>query len=157
MEQIVLAYGLPRETIAVIMRLYKNIKVKVRSPGRSTDFFDIIEGVLQGDTLAQYSFIIYLDYVLRMSIDLMKENGLILAKARSRRYPTRTITDADSPDDIVLLANTPAQPESLLHNLERAADGIGLHGSSLKLGHKFTNVYLKWHQYAASESMYNYR
>ena len=30
-------------------------------------------------------------------------------------------------DNITLLANTPAQAESLLHSLERAADGIGLH------------------------------
>ena len=57
----------------------------------------------------------------------MKENGFTLKKDRSRRYPVRTITDADYADDIALLANTPAQAESLLHSLERAADGIGLH------------------------------
>ena len=33
----------------------------------------------------------------------------------------------DNPDDITLLANTPAQAESLLHRVERAASGIGLH------------------------------
>ena len=31
MEQILLAYGLPKETISVIMILYRNIKVKVLS------------------------------------------------------------------------------------------------------------------------------
>ena len=35
--------------------------------------------------------------------------------------------DVDYADDIMLLANTPAQAESLLHSLERAAGGIGLH------------------------------
>ena len=35
--------------------------------------------------------------------------------------------DADYSDDIALLANTPAQAKSLLHSLERAASGIGLH------------------------------
>ena len=44
------------------------------------DYFDIVAGVLQGDTLAPYLFIIGLDYVLRASIDLMKENGFKLAK-----------------------------------------------------------------------------
>ena len=44
--------------------------------------------------------------MLRMSIDLMKENGFTLTKARSRRYPERTITDAGHADDIALLANT---------------------------------------------------
>ena len=57
----------------------------------------------------------------------MKENGFTLKKARSRRYPAQTITDADYVDDLALLANTPAQAESLLHNLEWAAGGIGLY------------------------------
>ena len=37
------------------------------------------------------------------------------------------ITDADDADDIALLVNTPAQAETLLHNLELTANGIGLH------------------------------
>ena len=44
---------------------------------------------------------------------------------RSRRFPAKTITDADYADDIAILANTPNQAETLLHNLERAAAGIG--------------------------------
>ena len=35
--------------------------------------------------------------------------------------------DADYANDIALLANTSAQAESLLHSLEQAAVGIGLH------------------------------
>ena len=65
--------------------------------------------------------------MLRMFIDLMKEKSFKLAKERSRRYSAQTITDADYVDDILLLANTPAQAESLLHSLERAPGGIGLH------------------------------
>ena len=57
----------------------------------------------------------------------MKDNGFKLIKERSRRYPAQTITDANYADDIALLANTPAQPETLLHSLERAVGGIGLH------------------------------
>ena len=89
----------------------------------------------------------------------MKDNGFKLTKERSRRYSAQTITDADYADDIALLANTPAQVETLLHSLERAATSISLHvnahkteymsfnqtgniftlnGSSLKLVYKFT-------------------
>ena len=82
MEQILLAYGLPKETVAAIMILYRNIKVKVRSP--DTDYFDIVAGVLQGDTLAPYH-LDHLDYVLRTSIDKIKENGFKLTKKRSSR------------------------------------------------------------------------
>ena len=62
----------------------------------------------------------------------MKDNSFKLAKERSRRYPAQTITDVDYPDDIALLANTSAQPESLLHSLERTATGIGLHVNPVK-------------------------
>ena len=55
----------------------------------------------------------------------MKENGFKLEKAGSRRYPAQPITGADYADDIALLANTPAQAESLQHCLEKAAGGIG--------------------------------
>ena len=62
----------------------------------------------------------------------MKDNGFRLAKARSRRYSAQTITDADYTDDIVILPNTPAQAETLLQSLERAAGGIGLHDKTYK-------------------------
>ena len=133
--------------------------MKVRSLDGDTDYFDIVAGVLQGDTLAPYLFIICLDNVFRTSIDKMKENGFELTKKWSRRYPAKTITDANYANDIAILANTPAQVETLLHSLERAASGIGiyinahkteylsfnqtdgistLNGSSLKLVDKFT-------------------
>ena len=109
------------------MMLCKNTKVKVCSLDGDTDYFDIVAGVLQGYTFATYLFIIWLDYVLQTSIDLMKENGFTLAKRRGRRYPAQIITDADYADDIALLANTPSRTESQLHSLERAAGGRGLH------------------------------
>ena len=67
----------------------------------------------------------------------------------------------DYAGDLALLANTPAQAQSMLHSLERAAGGIGLHvnankteymcfnqigdistlnGRSLKLVDKFTDL-----------------
>ncbi len=42
-----------------------------------------------------------------MLIDLIKENGFTLKKARSRQYPAEIIINAEYADDIMLLANTP--------------------------------------------------
>ena len=42
MKQILLAYGLPNETVAGLMVLYKDMKVKVRSPDGDSDYFEII-------------------------------------------------------------------------------------------------------------------
>ena len=96
-----------------------------------TDYFDIVAGVLQGDTLVPYFFIICLDYVLRIS-DKLKENRFKLTKERTRRYPAKTITDANYTNDIALLENAPTQAETLLHSLECAAAGIGLHVNAHK-------------------------
>ena len=126
MEQTLLAYGIPKETVAAITILNRNTNVKVRSPDGDTEYFNIVAGVLQGDTLAPYLLIICLDYVLRTSIDKIRENGFELTKKSGRRYRTKTITDGDNTDDIAILANTPNQGETLLHSLERAAAGIGL-------------------------------
>ena len=114
------------------MIFYWNTKVKVRSPDGDTEYFDIVARVLQEDKLAPYLFIIFLDYVLRTSINKIKENGFELTKKRSRRYPAKTSTDADYIDDIALLANAPAQAETLLHSLKRTTTGIGLHVNAHK-------------------------
>ena len=80
----------------------------VRSPDGVTDFFNIVTAVLQGDSLVPYLFIISQNNVLSTSIYLIKENGFILKKVRSRRYSAETITGADYADKLALLANTPA-------------------------------------------------
>ena len=70
--------------------------------------------------------------MLRTSIDKIRENSFELTRKRSRRYPAKTITEADYADDIAILANTPNQAETLQHSLERAAAGIVLHVNALK-------------------------
>ena len=75
-----------------------------------TDFFEIVAGILQGDTLTSFLFLICFDCILFMSVDLIKENGFTLKKCKKQLYPAETITD-------LALVNTPAQIESLLHSL----------------------------------------
>ena len=96
-----------------------------------THYFNIVAGVLQGDTLAPYLFIIWLDCVLRTSIDLMKDK-FQAGKRKKQKIPC-TITDANYADDIVLLTNTPAQAETLLHSLEWLAGGIGFNVNADKV------------------------
>ena len=69
------------------MTLYKNMKVKIHTLDGDTDFFDIIAGILKGDTLVQYLFIICLNYILWTLIDLMKENGFTQEKQEVDNTP----------------------------------------------------------------------
>ena len=70
--------------------------------------------------------------MLRTSIDKISENSFELTKKRSRRYPAKSITDANFADYIAVLANTPNQAYTLLLSLERAAAGIGIHVNAHK-------------------------
>ena len=49
MMQILQTYGLPKEIVTAIMKLYKNTKAMVHSPDGVTEFFDIVARVFQGD------------------------------------------------------------------------------------------------------------
>ena len=71
-------------------------------------------------------FITFPDYVLQTSVDQIKEKSFTLKKTRSGRYMVDTKIDADNADSLALLANTLAQVNSLLHNLEEPAGSISL-------------------------------
>ena len=62
MEQILLAYGIPKETAAAKTILYRNTKVKVRSPDQDTEYFDIVAGV----TTRRYASSIPLSHLSRL-------------------------------------------------------------------------------------------
>ena len=76
----------------------------------------------------------------------MKYIGFKLTKERSRRYPTKTITDADYADDITLLTNNTHTGIGLhvnTHKMEymcfnQTGDMTTLNGSTLNLVDKFT-------------------
>ena len=140
MRDILLAYGIPEEIVSAIMMLYQNTKSMVRSPDGDTDFFNITAGVLQGDTLAPFLFIICLDYVLRKALDENPELGFTLQQPRSRRYPAVKITDVDYADDLALLTNTIQDATALLHKIEEAASEIGLYINSKKTEYIIINL-----------------
>ena len=128
--EILQAYGIPNETIAAIMMLYRNTKAMVRSPDGDTAFFNVVAGVLHGDTLAPFLFILTLDYVLRTSVDKLNSFGFTLEKAKSRRY--QKITDADYADNLALFSDKIDDAERLLHAVEGAAARIGLYVNAKK-------------------------
>ena len=62
MQQILQAYSLPKETVTVIVMVDKNMKAMDCTSDGHSKFFDIVTGVLQGDTFAPYLFILCLIY-----------------------------------------------------------------------------------------------
>ena len=52
MFKILSAYGIPDDIVQGISIIYEDVRAKVLSPDGETDWFEILVGVLQGDTLA---------------------------------------------------------------------------------------------------------
>ena len=125
MEQILLAYGLHKETVAALMMLYKNTKVKVRSPDGDTDFFLICRRLSARGYFRPIP-IHNLPKILSLNVDRFKER-----KWCYTGNGKQTITDSDYVD-IALQANTTSHAESQMHSLEWATGGIGLHGNANK-------------------------
>ena len=80
-------------------------------------FNDVIKGVLQGDTLAPFLFIIVLDYILRQT-----ESGNYSVQT----HPDKILTDLDFADDIVLLDENSESAVRHVTCLKETASSVGL-------------------------------
>ena len=132
MFDILSLYGIPEFIIEAIKVLYTDTSSTILTPDGETEPIDILAGILQGDTLAPFLFIIVLDYVLRKSLDINNENGLQLHPRKSSRNPSVHLTDADFADDIALICKSIESAQILLNSLENAANCVGLYLNDTK-------------------------
>ena len=76
-------YGVPEDIVKAIRLLYDGSKSAVYVDyGKLTNEFETVTGILQGDILAPFLFVIVIDYVLSQSIN---NSGFTTHPRRSRR------------------------------------------------------------------------
>ena len=126
MFKILEAYGFPKKIIQAIKIIYENNTAAVITPVGLTDYFNILTGIFQGDTLAPLLFIIVIDYILRKTFKTTSEPGIEIAPRSGSRSPAKHIRDLSYADDITLLAHSLQEAQNLLSNLEKAALQVGL-------------------------------
>ena len=114
MFEILQLYGIPKRMIDAIKVLYTKTTSTILTPDGETAPFEITSGILQGDTLAPFLFILVVDYILRVSLDTINEKGIEVHPRRSTRHPAIHITDSDFADDIALLAESLCNAQELL-------------------------------------------
>uniref|UniRef100_A0A3B1IYM6 Reverse transcriptase domain-containing protein n=1 Tax=Astyanax mexicanus TaxID=7994 RepID=A0A3B1IYM6_ASTMX len=121
------AYSIPPNLLRAIESMYAGTRAKVVTPDGNSEEFDILAGVMQGDTLAPFLFIIVLDYALRKAINgREQELGFTLSPRKSSRYPAVVLTDLDFADDISLLSDNVEQAQILLSRVELECAKVGL-------------------------------
>jgi len=115
--------------INAIRCVYINAKSFVSTHDGDTEAFAVNTGVLQGDTLAPFLFIIVLDYVLRQAM-CNSELGVTLRPRQGSRSPAETaeyLTDLDYADDIALMSETIMNAQVLIQKLESCSHGRSDH------------------------------
>ena len=83
MKGILIKYDIPTEIVNAILMLYKNTLSMLKSPDGDTSFFDITNGVLHGDKLAQFICIICLHYIFKKLEDSNLHTGFTLEKEKA--------------------------------------------------------------------------
>ena len=127
MIKILRSYGIPDKIINVIEASYASTRAKIYSPDGVTEEFDIVKGVLQGDTQSLYLFVIILDHALRKAIKGREEElGFTIVPRRSRRVHPIVLTDLDFADDIALISDSVRQASELLQRVESECSKVGL-------------------------------
>lgn len=121
--EILSLYGIPDKLIDAIKKLYDRSKAVVSINGKQSESFDVTTGVLQGDVLAPFLFILVMDYVLGRS---ERQYGFEYKPRRSIRNPAQRISDLDFADDIVLLENSIRVANQQLEQLRIEAARVGL-------------------------------
>ena len=97
--------AIPAKIVRLIEKMYENTIAKVLTEDGHSEAFLILAGIMQGDTLAPYLFIIVIDYIMTRALE-GQVFGFTLHQRKSSLHPEVKITDADFADDLALLINT---------------------------------------------------
>ena len=117
-------YNVPICLVSDIIKMYSDTSACVSTELDPTEWFKTTSGVLQGDTLSPYLFIVLLDYALKTA--LQDDVGFVVCKRNGRRHPDNHIGVFAYADDICLLAESIDDVECSLHRLETSAAEFSL-------------------------------
>uniref|UniRef100_A0A1I8J247 Reverse transcriptase domain-containing protein n=1 Tax=Macrostomum lignano TaxID=282301 RepID=A0A1I8J247_9PLAT len=112
LPEVLRAYNVPELLISAVMALYHGTTAAVSTPDGLSDFFETSSGVLQGDTLAPFLFILVLDWVLRTALP-SNDDGFLL-RVLGYAY------------DLALLSSTVEGAQRQLDRLVAVAASVGL-------------------------------
>ena len=108
-------HGVPVKIVNAIEAIYHNSRSVVLVDGKNSKEFDVTTGVLQGDTLVPFLFIVVIDYVMKNAqiehTNREGESGFITNIRQSSRQLATIIHDLSFADVIALLENSPERAQ----------------------------------------------
>ena len=118
-------HGVPPLLVQAVTDLYTDSSAFVLTPDGPSSEFTTTSGVLQGDTLSPFLFVMVMDFVLRRS--LREEDGFLVARRTSSRHPAIRLTCLAYADDVALICNDPAAAQRAVCRIAEEGERVGLH------------------------------
>ena len=109
-ENILLACDVPKALVEAVLSLYYGAQASVKVGSSLLEPFDLGAGVLQGDTLAPYLFVIVLDWAFRHAIP---DESLGVEMSPQSRTRSRTITPVSTAPTSTMQMTSPSYQELL--------------------------------------------
>ena len=119
------AYHVPQQLVFAIMAMYHGTRAAVVTADGLSDLFDTSSGVLQGDTLALFLFVILLDWVLRTALP-SAEDGFLLRRRVGRLQNEKRLSVLVYADDLALLSSSVEAAQRQINRLAEVAASVGL-------------------------------
>ena len=116
--------GIPDHLTCLLRNLYAGQEATVRTAHRTTDWFQIGKGVLQGCILSPCLFNFYAEYIMRNAGLEEAQAGLKIARGN--------INNLRYTDDTTLMAESEEELESLLLKVKEESEKVGLKPSIQK-------------------------
>ena len=129
--EVLATYRIHPRLVNGILALYEDTSATVLTSDGLTEEFSTSSGVLQGDTLAPFLFVLLLDWVLRVAIP-NDDNGFLLARRVGRRVPEQRISVLGYADDLALISSSAAGAQAMLNSLVTTARRVGLQLNAAK-------------------------
>ena len=120
-ENILLSYDVPIEVVDAVMSVYYGATAAVKSDVDISEFFDLGVGVLQGDTLAPYLFVLVIDWVMRNALIDPSLGFFIRDRVGTRSRcisPALYVSDLDFADDIAVLSSNATNMQTMILSIE---------------------------------------
>ena len=118
-------HGILERIVTAIKTIYTNSKSMVTINNKYSAPFNITTGILQGDVLAPYLFILVIDYVMCRAEEEVK-TGFTTHPQQTRRLHGFKINDLDFADDMALIEELLERAQHQLQVHSNMANEVGL-------------------------------
>ena len=152
LRNVLMAFRIPKKLISAILSVYSGHQGKLLTGAGVAGPFPVQQGVLQGDSLSPFTFVMTLDLVLKLAIEDHEHLGFEISPRKSTRHPAKHLTNLCYADDCALFSSSFEDMQKLLCRVEEIANRVGLRLNQSKTSYM---LFGQWNQPSCKKEAQN--